>query len=80
MKIEKMTKEELMEEYKRQSDYLRQKEDEFNLLKFLYQDYVMTMEEFRRVKADNEMMKCRIIDLQNLCDRQQKIIDSRCER
>ena len=77
MKIEKMSKEELMEEYERQNNKLKELEDSFNLLKFLYQDYVMTMEEFRRLKADNEMMRCRIIDLQNLCDRQQKIIDSR---
>lgn len=77
MKIEEMTKDKLIEEYKRQSDYLKKIEDEFNLLKFLYQDYIMVMDEIRMLKTDNKMMENRIIDLQSLCERQQKIIDSR---
>ena len=92
MKKEKMTKDELIfeindlnekiESYeakcKAQSDYCEEKEKELILLKHLYNEYVPVMEENKRLRNDIRMMECRIVELQDLCDRQQKIIDSRC--
>lgn len=86
--LEKMTKEELkdlinnlnkvIEDYKEQVAHLIEQQDELHLLKFLYKDYVFAIEESERIRKDCNFMENRIRDLQDLCDRQQKIIDSRC--
>lgn len=52
-------------------------ENELMLLKFLYEDYVFVKRDNENFRASNDSMSRFIQDLQDLCDRQQKIIDSR---
>ena len=83
---EKMTKEKLidvidsltktLDGYKKQVACITEKLDELELLKFLYKDYIFATEENRNTNKNLKLMEQKIIDLQDLCERQQKIIDS----
>lgn len=83
---EKMTKEKLidvidkltkaLDGYKQQVACIMEKQDELELLKFLYKDYIFATEENRNINQSLKLMEQRIMDLQELCERQQKIIDS----
>jgi hypothetical protein len=86
--LEKLTKNELITVIKEQekrtllleSDKQRYKdlENELRLLNFLYDDYVPTMKENKRLNDSVYALQQRTYDLEDLCNRQQKIIDSRC--
>ena len=86
--LEKLTKNELITVIKEQekrlnllkSDEQRCKylEDELSLLKFLYEDYVFVKRENENFRTSNDSMSRYIQELRELCDRQQNIIDSRC--
>lgn len=85
--LENLTKNELKtiirEQEKRLEGYYSSKNDteelrnELNLYKHLKEEYVPTFEENKRLFENKLLMERRIQDLQDLCDRQQKIIDGR---
>mgnify|MGYP003299743458 CR=1 FL=1 len=87
MNLEKMTKDQLItiineqtkeiDKYKKQENYIKELEDKIELYKYLDREYVSTMEENQ--KLNNSIYTYQGINenLQDLCDRQQKIIDSK---
>lgn len=54
-------------------------ENNLRLLQFLYDDYVPTMQENEMLNNSIRSLQQRIYDLEDLCNRLQKIIDSRCD-
>ena len=87
MKLEKMTKEQLMtiineqnkeiEHYEGQKEYIEKLQDEIALYKYLNKAYVPVMEENQMINNSISVMQERLNNLQDLCDRQQKIIDNK---
>lgn len=86
--LEKLTKDKLItiiNEQEKRLYFLESKEqqsqdleNQLNLLKYLYEDYVPTKRENEMLRLQRDSMNYRIQDLRDLCDRQQKIIDSGC--
>lgn len=83
--LNKKTKEELIKKIfsldeevcslERELDKYIEKENELELLKFLYVDYVITKKDNESLKSSVRNLEHRSIDLEELCDRQQSFID-----
>jgi cell shape-determining protein MreC len=86
--LEKLTKDKLIqiieeqyEKIKRCANLETQLEElrnELELYDYLKQHYVPTMEDNKRLNDSIVSFRQRVGDLEDLCNRQQKIIDSRC--
>lgn len=83
--LNKKTKEELIKiissldkevcSLRRELDKLIEKEDELELLRFLYVDYVNTKKDNESLNSSVRSLDQRCRDLEELCDRQQSFID-----
>lgn len=83
--LNKKTKEELIKiissldkevgSLERELDKYIDKENELELLKFLYVDYVATKKENQSLNSSISSLEHRCRDLEELCDRQQLFID-----
>lgn len=83
--LNKKTKEELIKiissldkevgSLERELDKLIEKENELDLLKFLYVDYVSTKKDNESLNSSVRSLEQRCRDLEELCDRQQSFID-----
>lgn len=83
--LNKKTKEELIKiissldkevcSLRRELDKLIEKENELDLLKFLYVDYVSTKKDNESLNSSVRSLEHRCRDLEELCDRQQSFID-----
>lgn len=88
--LEKLTKEQLITVIKEQDKRLAEKTEQYKLigelksqlelLNYLYDDYVPTMRQNQALNDTIKNLQDRLTDLTDLCDRQQKIIDSGCLR
>ena len=86
--LEKLTKKELIEIAEKQYEKIKQctnletqleeLRNELELYDYLKQNYVPTMEENKKLNDSIRSLQQRTYDLEDLCNRQQKIIDSRC--
>ena len=56
-------------------DKYKDRENELELLKFLYVDYVATKKANQSLNSSVSNLECRCRDLEELCDRQQSFID-----
>ena len=80
--LEKLTKDKLIQIIEEQYEKIKQcanLETQLEELRNeLKQHYVPTMEENKRLNDSIHSLQQRTYDLEDLCNRQQKIIDSRC--
>lgn len=87
--LEKLTKDKLIQIIEEQYEKIKrcgaleeeieEMRNELELYDYLKQHYVPTMKENEGLNDSVRALQQRIFELQDLCDRQQKIIDSRCD-